>query len=104
MKPREHLAVLLLGTVLLLPALGTTSRERNFCGAWLAQATPAKQQILKAAEQAEKDGPWDLACRAGLRPGLRRLLDAECRNWSPLMDFEVRLLVDRLLAPCGPPS
>ena len=27
-------------------------------------------------------------------------LDAECRNWEQLMDFEVRHVVDRVLRPC----
>jgi hypothetical protein len=42
-----------------------------------------------------------MTCRVGVRSGLRHLLDAECRNWTQLMDFEVRAIVDRVLRPCG---
>jgi hypothetical protein len=65
--------------LLALPPSGTTSRERGFCRRWLALTTPEKVDVL-AGEA---------------RPGRRETLDAECRNWPLLMDFEVRAIVDR---------
>ncbi len=99
-RGRVQLGWVLLGSLLLLPPPGTESRARNFCRAWLAATTPERQQVLIAAEQAEAGGGLDRSCREGLRGGLRHTLDAECSNWSKLMDFEVRQLVDRKLVPC----
>jgi hypothetical protein len=62
-----------------LPPAGTASRDRGFCRRWLALTKPAKAAVLAAED----------------RPGLRETLDAECRNWPALMDFEVRAIVDR---------
>jgi hypothetical protein len=84
-------------TLLLLPAPGTTSRERRFCGEWLRLPGAERAAVLRDAEAGEADGPWGPQCRAGLQ----RTLDAECRNWRALMDFEVRLVVDRVLEDCG---
>ena len=56
--------------------------------------------MLLEAEQRERALPVDARCRAGRRSGLRHKIDAECRNWSKLMDFEVRMIVDRELEPC----
>ena len=100
MKTSAHLAGAVLTGVLLLPGPATTSRGRDFCAAWLRLADPAKQVVLRTAETAEMDGPWDLTCRAGMRSGIRHLLDSECSNWTKLMDFEIRTLVDRVLRSC----
>jgi hypothetical protein len=92
---------LLLGAVLLLPPPGTDSRERGFCSAWLKLTAADRQQVLLTAESSESGAALDAACRAAARGPLRHLLDAECRNWNQLMDFEVRALVDRVLEPCS---
>jgi hypothetical protein len=83
------LAALAAGALALPPA-GTTSRERAFCRAWLALPPPAKVDVLAL----------DGACHVARGPALRETLDAECRNWARLMDFEVRAIVDRVLATC----
>ncbi len=89
-----------LGAVLVLPPPGTTSRSRDFCKTWLALTSGQRQDVLARADVAESRSDGEAACRAGLRPGLRHKLDAECRNWSALMDFEVRAIVDGVLEPC----
>lgn len=91
---------LLLGALLLLPAPGTVSRERGFCPAWLRLTAADQMQVLIDAEAREEIG-LDRDCRARSRGSLRHLLNAECRNRSKLMDFEVRDRVDRLLEPCA---
>jgi hypothetical protein len=85
---RAHLAArgfraLSAAALLVLPAAGTVSRERGFCRPWLALTPPEKVEVLGAED----------------RPGLRETLDAECRNWPALMDFEVRAIVDRKTLP-----
>ena len=97
-------AIALLAGALALPAPETDSRERDFCRAWLALSAPEKDGVLSAAERDEPASGWDAECRQGMRSGLRRTLDSECRNWSKLMDFEVRLVVDRLLDACRAPD
>ena len=95
--------VLFVFSTLSLPPPGTSSREREFCGGWLRLNAPERVQVLRAAESEESTGggvSWDPRCREGLRPGLRHTLDVECRDWKHLMDFEVRQVVDRVLAPC----
>jgi hypothetical protein len=87
-----------------LPAPDTTSRARTFCADWLGQSEPAKHARLLAAEQRERDGRFDPGCRAATRGALRHTLDAECRNWLKLMDFEVRHVVERVLRPCLVPD
>ncbi|MDJ0786695.1 MAG: hypothetical protein QNK05_07780 [Myxococcota bacterium] len=83
---------------LVLPPPGTASRDREFCGEWLALSRAAKQQVLEAAALAEPG--FDATCRAGRSGPVAHTLDTECTNWPQLMDFEVRAYVDRLLAPC----
>lgn len=100
MSASPALPVFLLAATLLLPPPGTVGREREFCSEWLRLSGPQRDAVLLAAEAAERDHRYRAACRAGLRSGLRRMLDSECRNWTQLMDFEVRALVDRVLAPC----
>ena len=90
----------LLGVVLCLPAMGTTTRDRDFCGRWLKLTTPEKHEVLRAAEASEAGPEWDAECRTNLRGSLRHTLDSECRNWKLLMDFEVRALIDRVLKRC----
>ncbi len=99
--PRHPWPALLLAAALLLPAPGTVSRERGFCSAWLMLTAADQMQVLIAAEEREQEAAFDAQCRARARGGLRHLLVAECRNWTKLMDFEVRHLVDRVLAPCA---
>jgi len=99
--PRHPWPGLLLGAALLLPPPGTASRERGFCSAWLKLTTADRQQVLLDAEARESVAAVDATCRAAARGPLRHLLDAECRNWIRLMDFEVRALVDRILEPCS---
>jgi hypothetical protein len=65
--------------LLALPPAGTSSRERGFCRRWLALTKPEKVAVLAADD----------------RTGVRETLDAECRSWPALMDFEVRAIVDR---------
>ena len=89
-----------LGVALSLPLPGTTSRGRDFCDAWLRQPASAQMRILHEAEAREQSPVFDRNCRAGLRAGLRHRLTSECRNWSALMDFEIRAVVDGLLEPC----
>jgi len=84
-----------------MPPLGTASRSRDFCDAWLGLSRPERHAVVLADERlADAQGP-EAACRAGLRSALRHQLDTECRNWSQLMDFEVRAIVDRVLRPCS---
>lgn len=98
----------LLGLALAAPALAdpalpppdTKSRDRQFCADWLGLSDPQKHGRLMAAEQAEGAGRFDAECRIATRATLRRALDSECRNWTQLMDFEVRHVVERVLRPC----
>jgi hypothetical protein len=91
---------ILVGLPLVLPVPGSTSRDRGFCRAWLGLPPAGREEVLLRAEAAEARSGWAPACRRGLRPGLRHRLDAECRNWSRLMDLEVRAVVDAVLEPC----
>jgi hypothetical protein len=91
----------MMGAVLVLPPPGTTSRERDFCRSWLALSKSEQVALLERDEQREAN-PRRRACRERLRAGLRHTLDAECRNWNQLMDFEVRALVERVIEPCPP--
>ncbi len=91
-----------LGAALALPPPGTGSRERRFCPAWSRLAPPAREAVLREAEARESPDGVASRCRAGLRSGLRHTLDWECERWPRLMDFEVRDLVDRVLASCLP--
>ena len=92
------------GVALVLPPLGTESRSRDFCKAWLGLTTPERHAVVLADERREQVPGPEAACRASLRSALRHKLDAECRNWNRLMDFEVRAVVDGVLAPCRQPG
>lgn len=92
---------LALAAALMLPPPGTDSRDRDFCDAWLALATPQRQDVLLRAEAREGGPPEYRECRARLRAPLRHKLDAECRNWRLLMGFEVRIYVDGMLERCA---
>lgn len=92
-------AGLLLGAALVLPPPGTDARGRAFCRSWLDLSRSEQEAVLLAAEAREALGT-DRACRARLRPSLHARVDAECRNWKLLMDFEVRAIVDGVLEQC----
>ena len=83
-----------------LPPPDTESRARRFCTDWLGLSEPQKHGRLLAAEQSEPTDRFDAECRVATRATLRRTLDFECRNWTQLMDFEVRHVVERVLRPC----
>ncbi len=89
-----------LGTLLVLPPPGTESRARRFCSAWNDLDKGQKQDVIVRAEKAEIAPALEDACRAGLRPALRHTLDFECGNRKRPMDFEIRAVVDGILASC----
>ena len=93
-------ATVISGALLVLPPPGTTSRERDFCRSWLPLSKSEQVSLLERDEQQDAD-PSRRACRERLRAGLRHTIDAECRNWNQLMDFEVRALVERVIEPCA---
>lgn len=95
---------LALGTALVLPAPGTESRSRDFCQQWLGLVAGEKHDVIVEAERREVAPGADGRCRAALRASLRHKVDAECRNWKLLMDFEVRAVVDGVLEACAPGS
>ena len=82
----------------------------TFCRSWPELTTPERHAVVVGAEPAaegEADASQSVrACRAGLAAGVRRKLDAECRNWPELMDFEVRMIVDGVYGACevAPPA
>jgi hypothetical protein len=88
------------GAALVLPPLGTESRSRAFCSEWLRLTTAEKHGVVVAAEGRESGEATSAACRAGLRGAVRHKLDVECRNWSQLMDFEIRAIIDGVLQRC----
>ena len=83
-----------------LPPPDTESRARGVCAEWLGLSDPQKHGRLLEAERAEPAGRFEPGCREATRATLRRTLDFECRNWTKLMDFEVRHVIERVLAPC----
>ncbi len=83
-----------------LPPPETESRARGFCADWLGLSETQRHARLLEAERAESGERFVGACRAATRATLRRTLDFECRNWTQLMDFEVRHVVERVLRPC----
>ena len=91
---------LALGAALAIPPAGTESRSRDFCRQWLELSPSQKQDLLVADEPALTDPASEGACCERLRPALRHKPDAECRNWSLLMGFEVRSIVDTVTEPC----
>lgn len=92
-------ALLLLA--LALPAPGTGERGRDFCRDWLAASPLERDAALAASEARDLARDEDTRrCAERLRPRARRALDGECRNWSALMDFEVRQVLDAARAPC----
>ena len=103
MKTLGAVALLLPGlalSMLVLPPPGTDSRERRFCRAWLELSTAERQQVLIDADGREAESDVERACRERARPALRRKIDAECANWTKLMDFEVRAIVDAAWERC----
>ena len=96
---RAGLAVL--GVALLIPEAGTTSRARDFCASWLDLTATQRIDQLSRSEARDFGEIAPLrSCVAGLRAATFRRLDYECRNWSGLMDFEVRQILDGAYAPC----
>lgn len=95
-------AGLALGAALSLPSPGTESRGREFCERWLALPASGRHDVVVAAEARDGGSPSYRACRGHRRAAVRHKLDAECKNWKLLMDFEVRLFVDGVLSGCEP--
>lgn len=87
----------LLVAALVLPAPGTTSRERAFCDAWSARTVVERFAVVERADRIEAAGDAArLVHRDAVRARVVDAVTAECRNWRLLMDFEVRALVDRV--------
>ncbi len=89
-----------LASSLVLPPPATESRSRAFCGEWLRLSEGAKEDVLQHAARRDAGSPAEARCQTARRAGLRFRLDVECGNWSQLMDFEVRAVVEGVVRSC----
>lgn len=94
-----------LALALVLTASGAAAPARagrDFCASWAPLRYAEKYARVAAADRANFPAqPGLKRCLAGVRPAAIRTLDYECRNWTKLLDFEVRVLLDRVQARCS---